>query len=326
MGALAGDDAGATRAPEPPPAPETAVAEARRWTAPAAARRGRRRPPREQGDATTERRAARGRTVRVPAEKLDVLLDLVGETVLHRQRLGHLVASGDAAQGEDLADELDLGDRLLGALQDAALQTRTLPFGSITGPFPRAIRDSANAEGKEVDLVVRGDGDRTRPRDPRRTHGAARAHAAQCRRPRHRGAVPSDRRPASRRAGRSCSARSSAAGIVAVTVSDDGRGVSRRAARAGRRRGLARGCPGAPGVLDARRGERPRGSRRRVRRRQGARRELRRHDGDRERARRGHARHAAPAAHARAARRPARRARLARLRRSRSRACRRRSR
>lgn len=103
-----------------------------------------------------ERRRTRGPTVRVPAEKLDDLLDLVGETVLHRQRLEHLVAAGDPAQREIFSDELDVGDRLLGALQEAAIRTRTLPFGSITGPFPRALRDVASSEGKEVDLVVEG--------------------------------------------------------------------------------------------------------------------------------------------------------------------------
>ena len=113
-------------------------------------------PAVERRKGRAEGQAARGRTVRVPAEKLDVLLDLVGETVLHRQRLGHLVASDDSARHEELSDELDLGDRLLGALQDAAIQTRTLPFGSITGPFPRAIRDIASAEGKEVEFVVQG--------------------------------------------------------------------------------------------------------------------------------------------------------------------------
>ena len=132
--------------------------------------------------------AARGRTVRVPVEKLDALLDLVGETVLHRQRLGHMVSSGDAAQHEQLSDELDLGDRLLGALQDVAIGTRTLPFGSITGPFARAIRDIANAEGKEVDLEIKGNRDRARPRDPRRALRAARAHAPERDRPRHRAA------------------------------------------------------------------------------------------------------------------------------------------
>ena len=116
----------------------------------------------KEGEAMTparerrQRGSARGRAVRVPAEKLDALLDLVGETVLHRQRLGHMVASEGLAQSEALADELDIGDRLLGALQDAAIRTRTLPFGSITGPLPRALRDIANAEGKHVELVVEG--------------------------------------------------------------------------------------------------------------------------------------------------------------------------
>ena len=114
----------------------------------------RRAPPLPWSAQRARRGTARGRTVRVPAEKLDVLLDLVGETVLHRQRLGHLLASDDSAD-EELSDELDLGDRLLGALQDAAIQTRTLPLRIDHGPFPRAIRDIATAEGKEVELVVR---------------------------------------------------------------------------------------------------------------------------------------------------------------------------
>ena len=45
-----------------------------------------------------------------------------------------MVAAEGLAQSEALSDELDVGDRLLGALQDAAIRTRTLPFGSITGP------------------------------------------------------------------------------------------------------------------------------------------------------------------------------------------------
>ena len=273
-----------------------------------------RRPPSSAAGATPRRTAARGRTVRVPAEKLDVLLDLVGEAVLHRQRLGHLVASDDSAQHEELSDELDLGDRLLGALQDAAIQTRTLPFGSITGPFPRAIRDIANAEGKEVEFVVQGTeteldrvileglseplvhmlrnavahgielpAERLEPRQ-----GGARARGADC--------------GAARRTRRGDRRRRRARRLA-------------RAARSGRARRLARGHPRSPGLLDACRGERPRRSRRRVRRRQGPRRELRRQPADRERARRRHDGHAASAAHARAARRSARRARKPRLRR-----------
>jgi two-component system, chemotaxis family, sensor kinase CheA len=169
--------------------------------------------------------AARGRTVRVPAEKLDVLLDLVGETVLHRQRLGHIVATGDATQQERLSDELDLGDRLLGALQDAAIQTRTLPFGSITGPFPRAIRDIASAERKEVDLVVLGtetELDRVilEGLSEPLVHMLRNAVA-------HGIESPVARQQAGKPArGRIVLAAEQRGGLVAITVSDDGRGVS----------------------------------------------------------------------------------------------------
>ena len=167
----------------------------------------------------------RGRTVRVPAEKLDVLLDLVGETVLHRQRLGHMVASGDPAQRELLSDELDLGDRLLGALQDAAIQTRTLPFGSITGPFPRAIRDIASAEGKEVDLVVAGtetELDRVilEGLSEPLVHMLRNAVA-------HGIELPAERIEAGKPArARVMLGAEQRGGLVAVTVADDGRGVS----------------------------------------------------------------------------------------------------
>jgi two-component system chemotaxis sensor kinase CheA len=179
----------------------------------------------ERRDLTPEASSGRGRTVRVPAEKLDVLLDLVGETVLHRQRLGHIVETGDAGQRERLSDELDLGDRLLGALQDAALQTRTLPFGSITGPFPRAIRDIANAEGKEVDLAVKGteiELDRVilEGLSEPLVHMLRNAIA-------HGIESPAERLAAGKAAcGRVVLAAEQRGGLVAVVVSDDGRGVS----------------------------------------------------------------------------------------------------
>ena len=174
---------------------------------------------------SAEPQVARGRTVRVPAEKLDVLLDLVGETVLHRQRLGHLVASGDSAQQEDLSDELDLGDRLLGALQDAAIQTRTLPFGSITGPFPRAIRDIANAEGKEVELIVRGTETKL---DRVILEGLSEPLVHMLRNcVAHGVELPAERVAAGKDAcGRVVLAAEQRGGLVAVIVADDGRGVS----------------------------------------------------------------------------------------------------
>jgi two-component system chemotaxis sensor kinase CheA len=96
------------------------------------------------------------RSIRVPAEKLDRLLDLVGETVLHRRRLEYAIGDERLQEVEALADELDVGERLLGDLQETAIEMRTLPVASITGSFPRAVRDIAAAKGTEVELVVTG--------------------------------------------------------------------------------------------------------------------------------------------------------------------------
>lgn len=77
--------------------------------------------------------------VRVPAEKVDRLLDLVGETLVQHRRSG-------SDEGEVLLDEL----------KDAALQMRMQPLSSVAAPLRRAVRECAVAVGKEVDIVFTG--------------------------------------------------------------------------------------------------------------------------------------------------------------------------
>jgi two-component system, chemotaxis family, sensor kinase CheA len=96
------------------------------------------------------------RSIRVPAEKIDTLLDLVGETVLHRRRLEHALEDRSDQTRRVVSDELDAGGRLLDGLKDAAIGMRTLPLGSIVGPLPRVVRDLAIETGKEVELVIDG--------------------------------------------------------------------------------------------------------------------------------------------------------------------------
>jgi two-component system chemotaxis sensor kinase CheA len=95
------------------------------------------------------------RTLRVPAEKIDHLLDVVGEVMQQRRRLTHSLTEGSPLS-QDVADELSVGDRMLSELKDTAVGLRTLPLSVITGPFPRAVRDFARAAGKSVDFVVTG--------------------------------------------------------------------------------------------------------------------------------------------------------------------------
>jgi two-component system chemotaxis sensor kinase CheA len=98
--------------------------------------------------------APRG-AMRVDATKVDRMLDAVGETVLHRRRLEHIVGERLVASDE-AEEELGRGERLIGELQDAVIEMRTLPLSSITAPFPRAVRDLAAAAGKEAELVITG--------------------------------------------------------------------------------------------------------------------------------------------------------------------------
>ena len=96
------------------------------------------------------------RAIRVPAGKLDRVLHLAGETVVHRRRLEHTLGPERVRASHELADELSHGDRLLDELQDAAVTMRTVPLRSIVGPFPRAVRDIAVGEGKEAELAITG--------------------------------------------------------------------------------------------------------------------------------------------------------------------------
>ena len=106
---------------------------------------------------TTAAQVAERRAIRVPPQKIDRLLDLVAETVLHRRRLEYVIRSETIVDDETVSDELDRGGRLFGELKDAAIQMRMLPLATITAPLPRAVRDIATAEGKDVQLLISGD-------------------------------------------------------------------------------------------------------------------------------------------------------------------------
>jgi two-component system chemotaxis sensor kinase CheA len=107
--------------------------------------------------ATTSASAAVGpKPIRVAPEKIDRLLDLVGESVLHKRRLDHLVTGQGTAEPRVVTDELAAGEHLLDELKDMAIGMRTLPLAAIAAPLPRAVRDIAQSVGKEVDFRIIG--------------------------------------------------------------------------------------------------------------------------------------------------------------------------
>ena len=171
------------------------------------------------------KRGVERRAIRVPSEKIDRLLDLVGETVLHRRRLEHVLGDEQIARDETVSDELDLGERLIDELKDAAIQMRTLPLSSIAAKFPRAVRDIAADYGKDVELTLSG-ADTELDRVILESLSEPLVHLL-------RNAVahgiesPKDRKKAGKpERGRVELRAEQRGGLVEITLSDDGRGVS----------------------------------------------------------------------------------------------------
>ncbi len=100
-----------------------------------------------------EKKAREAQSIRVDAERLDRLIDLVGELVIAGAG-ANLRASvvADAALNEATAEVM----RLVEAVRDSALQLRMVPIGTTFSRFQRVVRDVSSELGKEIELVIRG--------------------------------------------------------------------------------------------------------------------------------------------------------------------------
>ncbi len=128
-------------APSPGAAPAAAMATAQ---APAKVRR-------EEPKRNEERAGA---TVRVQAERLDELMDRVGELVIAQARLSQLAAGSDDLSIKMIAEEIE---RLAGSLRDTTMGARMVPIGSLFGRFRRLVHDLSRDLGKPVELITSGE-------------------------------------------------------------------------------------------------------------------------------------------------------------------------
>lgn len=92
-----------------------------------------------------------GESVRVPAAKLDEIMDQLGELVIAQARLSQM-ASADA-ELETVVEEVE---RLVTGLRDATLSIRMLPIEVVFGKFRRVVRDLSAELDKVVTLVTEG--------------------------------------------------------------------------------------------------------------------------------------------------------------------------
>jgi two-component system chemotaxis sensor kinase CheA len=93
------------------------------------------------------------RNVRIDLRRLDALMNLIGELVITRGRLVELATLRD---DPPLTDAVTEASRLVSDLQDQIMASRMVPVWQVFDRFPRLVRDSSRALGKQIDFAIEG--------------------------------------------------------------------------------------------------------------------------------------------------------------------------
>jgi two-component system chemotaxis sensor kinase CheA len=166
--------------------------------------------------------------VRVPAERLDELMDRVGELVIAQSRLSQIAAASVDLHLRSVSEEIE---RLSGELRDTMMVLRMVPVATLFGRFRRLVHDLARETGKAIELVTDGEStevDKTvieRLADPL-VHLVRNSidHGLES---------PTDREAAGKpRTGQIRLSARQAGGEVIIKITDDGRGIDRERVRA----------------------------------------------------------------------------------------------
>jgi two-component system chemotaxis sensor kinase CheA len=99
--------------------------------------------------------------LRVDAEKIDAVLNLVGELIIGKSMLTQGMHEFDKRFTKDplrtrLADAMAFQARILNDLQKSVMKIRMVPVDQLFRRFPRVVRDTARICGKEVELMISG--------------------------------------------------------------------------------------------------------------------------------------------------------------------------
>ncbi|SOE53507.1 CheA signal transduction histidine kinase [Burkholderia sp. D7] len=100
--------------------------------------------------------AAEGSSIRVGVEKVDQLINLVGELVITQAMLAETTSTFDPALHDRLFNGMAQLERNARDLQEAVMSIRMMPMDYVFSRFPRLVRDLAAKLGKEVELVTFG--------------------------------------------------------------------------------------------------------------------------------------------------------------------------
>lgn len=131
-----------------PAAPEAPKAVQKNTESPKAA------PDKCDKKAAAHKKNHAGQSVRVDIEKLDTLMNLMGELVINKVRLEQI---GMTRRLPELIETLEQMDRVTTDLQSVVMKVRMVPVSSVFNRFPRMVRDLAKELDKEINLTIEGE-------------------------------------------------------------------------------------------------------------------------------------------------------------------------
>jgi two-component system chemotaxis sensor kinase CheA len=169
-------------------------------------------------------------TIRVDLERVDRLIDLVGELVINQAMLAQRVGEMDLTRASNVQLALESLEQLTREIQDSVMAIRAQPVKSVFQRMPRLVRETASMTAKQVKLITEGEGtevDKTvieRLSDPI-THMLRNAidHGLE---------TPAERIAAGKPAeGTVRLAALHRSGRIVIEVADDGKGINRQRVR-----------------------------------------------------------------------------------------------
>ncbi|MGP9633929.1 chemotaxis protein CheA [Halomonas sp. AOP43-A1-21] len=139
----------------PPPAPvtpEPATPEPEAARPPAEAKKA------PDSSTKSKKAAAESSSIRVSVDKVDQIINLVGELIITQSMLDQTVSDLDdqSVGNSSLQNGMSLLQRNARDLQEAVMSIRMIPMEFVFSRFPRVVRDTAGKLGKEIELVTEG--------------------------------------------------------------------------------------------------------------------------------------------------------------------------
>ncbi|MBP5980933.1 MAG: chemotaxis protein CheA [Halomonas sp.] len=120
-------------------------------------------PPVEAKQATAssakpKKAAAESSSIRVSVDKVDQIINLVGELIITQSMLDQTVSDLDdqSVSNSSLQNGMSLLQRNARDLQESVMSIRMIPMEFVFSRFPRVVRDTAGKLGKEIELVTEG--------------------------------------------------------------------------------------------------------------------------------------------------------------------------